>query len=272
MAVYSSGSTNLICSVRGALPSQMKPNDFVWEPLGPYTAKTAKPGDADSVITASPVDPAQIKSVTKFRSCAGHVYYGATDFHGQPEGASNMKHYFSDLDSLLTTVNGQPQVQPNTVKLYAPFNGVVLNIFEIGGTGKGIEIERQPFDGWYTTIYHTNPLIHVGATVRSGQLIAYQAGLPTFDMALQRFARELKNVDGAVFALGLESIFAHMTPSVAARWSARGITTATVIVSRADRLAQACTCPISGTPPGPPAPGSTGCYFLPTPADTVPLR
>jgi hypothetical protein len=268
-ATVSSGSFLFVCVIRPQLPKQENPLDLVWEQYGPYTSKTAKPGDADPVITASPVSPSQVQSISKFRSCAGHVYYGATDFHGSPEGASNMKHYVYILPSLLTTVNGTQQVIPRTVKLFAPFNGVVLTTFDLQGTGQGITIERQPFDGWYVTIYHTDLSVQTGASVRAGQLIGYAGGLPTFDIALQRFAREWKGAPP--FSLGLESIFAHMSPAAAAPWAARGVTTANVIVPRSTRLAQACTCVSNSLPPGPAVPGSSGCYFDPSPADVVPL-
>lgn len=242
---------------------------FVWQSVGTFTRKRAKPKDGDRVITASLVDPAQIQSISKFRSCDGHVYYGLTDFHGRPEGASSMKHYFAYQDSLLTTLNGQQQVQPRTVKMYAPFNGVV-SIFDIGGTGQGIEIERQPFDGWYMSIYHTDPVVRNGARVRAGQLIAYGAALPTFDVAMQRFSREVQpgTLGGAALALGLESMFAHMTASLTAKWAAHGVSTASIVVPQADRLAQPCTCvqngpapPGGGPAPTTPYPGSSGCYF-----------
>lgn len=229
-------------------------------------AKTADPKDTDQVITASPVDPAQINFITKFRSCGGHEYFSTPDYNGQAEGDSNMKHYFYVADKYLGS--------DTSVKLYAPFDGKV-HFMDIGGTGKGAVIEHQPFDGWYVVIYHVNPVVSEGATVKSGQLLGYDHlgdGMRSFDIALQRFKTEIQPTqdNGDMLVKNLESIFAHMDSSVASQWSAHGVTAANAVVDRAFRVTSPCQC-TANQPQQPAGFKSNECYFDGSSADNVTL-
>jgi hypothetical protein len=224
------------------------------------SAKTANPGDAEPVITASPVDPAQIQWVSKFRSCAGHEYYSTPDYNSLTEGDSNMKHYFYVASQYLNS--------GKSVKLYAPFDGTV-HFMEIGGTGKGAIIEHQPFDGWYVAIYHVDPSVADGATLKSGQLLGYDhltGGIVSFDMAMQRFKTPTDPQSDLL--KNLESIFDHMDSNVSAQWAAHGITTANIIVDRAYRAANSCQC-AANQPQQAAGFKSSECYFESSPDDKV---
>jgi hypothetical protein len=228
--------------------------------------RTADPKDTDAIITASPVDPTQLKFITKFRSCGGHEYFSTPDYSGLAEGDSSMKHYFYVANQYLGI--------PNAVKLYAPFDGTV-HFMEIGGTGKGAVIEHQPFDGWYVVVYHVDPVVTDGASLKSGQLLGYDhsTSVVSFDIAMQRFKTEINPAqDGSnTLVKNLESMFTHMDSAVAAEWAAHGVTPANAVVDRASRVANPCQC-AANQPQQAAGFKSSECYFTGTPAnDDIPI-
>ncbi len=232
----------------------------------------ADPQTSDKIITASPVDPAQIERIYKFRSCHGHDYYGA-DYDGNSEPNSSMKDYFKPLESLEGT--------NDRVKVFAPFDGVIVEIDPMDIVrGRHFMIMREPFDGWYATFIHMNfddSQIYEGAHVKAGQLIAHAVTDNygrDFDFALQRFKNEKAQYNGAYIndnfqtylTQNLEPPFAHMTNAVLAQWGAYGVTAADTIVSKESREANPCTCK-GGSP------GTTSChYHNPNGIDSVALK
>lgn len=232
----------------------------------------ANPRISDKVITASPVDPAQIERIYKFRSCHGHDYYGA-DYDGSNEPNSSMKVYFKPLEDLENT--------NDKVKIFAPFDGIVAQIDPMDIVrGRHFMLMHEPFDGWYATFIHINfqdPEIYEGARVKAGQLLGYAITDNygrDFDFAMQRFKNENNQYNGAYIndnfqtylTQNLEPPFAHMTDAVLAQWQAYGVTAADTIVSKEYREAHPCTCK-GGSP------GTTSChYHNPNGVDSVALK
>ena len=231
----------------------------------PFFARTADPQDSDKIITANLVDPTQIQSISKFRSCAGHEYFTSPDYSGQPEGDSNMKLYFSPISRYLNTTNA--------LKLDSPFDSTV-HIFSLAGsTGSGMILERQPFDGWYAEVFHIDPPVSDGATVKAGDLLGYahMVNERAFDFVLQRFKTEVdprRHQQDEFLTKNTEPVFSHMTDALLAQWATHGITADNTVVDRSYRLANPCQC-AKNQPYDPAAATSHFCHFEPTPGDSV---
>lgn len=231
--------------------------------LDAYTAgsHTANPLPTDKIIVSNFVNFSQIKAIYPFRSCHGHDYF-SVDYNGSSEPLSSMKWYVQPIDSLQDT--------SNKVKIFAPFNGVIVYIDPLDtARGKHYVIMHEPFDGWYISFFHqtfNDSAIYEGAQVKAGQFLSYATTLTgvgnDFDVALQRFPTESTQFNGihdtyngqVALLQNLEPLFPHMSDSVAAQWEAHGINASNSIVSKSYREANPCTC--EGEPPG-----TTDCYF-----------
>ncbi len=230
------------------------------------------PQSTDIFITSNFVDLSQIQSIAKFRSCHGHDVF-STDFNGDSEPLSAMKMYFRPIDSLQGT--------NNKVKVFAPFDGEIVQVDPTDTSrGRHYVIRREPFNGWYMTIFHqtfSDADLHVGTRVKAGQFLSYATTNDIghdFDIALQRFTNENAQYNGVpsnynyqtAILRNLEPIFPHMTEGVLAQWEARGVALADdTIVSKAYREANPCTC--QGEPPG-----TTDCNFDNPNPDKITLK
>ncbi len=266
----SSLSSSANCLDYPGLCRWMQDNRGSTQPIG-NEHLTADPKETDKFITYSPVDPSQIQYIDKFRSCHGHDVFGI-DYNGESEPLSAMKMYFKPINNLLYT--------NDKVNVYAPFNGIVVQV-DPGDTirGRHYVIRREPFNGWYITMFHQNfsdSVVYPGAKVQAGELISHAVTTQQghdFDIALQRFRVEDNQYNGifnnynfaVAFLQNLEPLFPHMTNNVFAQWEAYGVYPDNTIVSRNYRLANPCTC--EGE-----APGTTMCMFNNVNPDRVVLK
>lgn len=229
---------------------------------------TAIPKETDKFITANFIDFSQIQYIHKFRACHGHDYYGP-DYDGESEPLSAMKLYLKPIDSL--------QYTNNKVKVFAPFDGVVVQVDPTDTQrGRHYVLMREPFNGWYMTFFHQtfkDQDLHYGTKVKAGQFLSYATTSNIgndFDIALQRFNTENGQYNGQwttynyqiSILKNLEPIFPHMTDQVASEWAAHGITVANTITSKKYREANPCTC-YGQTP------GTADCNFQITDPEKV---
>jgi hypothetical protein len=195
-------------------------------PLGnkaPSTAdKTAK------FVTASPLDPEQIASISKFRSCSGHDYSGK-DVDGVVETERSMKNYAIPIKSLEGT-KGQ-------VKIYAPFDAVVINNSE-GKKGDNLDLSPTAAPGWVYELGHisSDKNLPEGTKVKAGDLIGYYDENGAFDLQFWYGGKQTVNTLQGYF----DSLFAHMTPELEKQLDAYGLTPANLIVSKESRDAEPC--------------------------------
>lgn len=204
------------------------------------------PSPTAKYITAVPVDLTQISSISKYRSCAGHIRDGY-DFNQVNEFDRSMKHYFYPT----TTFQGTD----NKIKLYAPFDGTVQAIYwekdKVGGrpnNGNGIDL-ATPVDPnvvfGFGHLYFVKDF-NVGDTVTAGELIGYaatrcggQKGGCDFDLDLKGI-RRIGDAPGVVGREILGSVFDHMTDTVLAEFAQYGVTPQNVIDTKEYRDAHPC--------------------------------
>ena len=112
-------------------------------------------------ITVSPVDPAHVTAVSKFRSCSGHDFSPGAKGKGSPddERARSMKHY------LKTDITLTPAGQ---VQIYAPFDGTIDIQAETFALGMLVFVTSGD---WSARIFHIDPSVADGATVKAGDMI-----------------------------------------------------------------------------------------------------
>lgn len=119
----------------------------------------------DFLVTHNFLDLSQIDSFTKYRSCAGHQTI--PQYNDEP--VSNMQHYVTRIQS----------IEPDQLKIYAPFDGYVTNILSDEGVTMVPAASRfpwWPFNQWRFAMPHTNPLPQFdspSARVQAGDLIGY---------------------------------------------------------------------------------------------------
>ncbi len=182
-------------------------------------------------LTVSPTDPAKVTAMSRFRSCAGHDYSGAS-LDGTRESNRSMKNYL---------YVSEPWTNPNSISIRAPFAGTVY-LAEEGDNPLGTWVRVVHRNGWAFTAFHVDPAVKEGQRVRAG------APLATFPPANARTAiPERLGEPEANFDFSLESLDGryvpfteYLTPAAAAPWSARGFTTQALTISRAERDAQPC--------------------------------
>lgn len=194
-------------------------------------------------LTASPIDPATVTSMSTFRSCAGHDFSGL-NVTGAPERNRSMKHYLY--------VN-QPWTATGSIPVLAPVSGTaIVSVEEDYPLGSWVRILSSK--GWAFTAFHVDPTIRDGQKVTAGQQIAVfpPANAPSFmpdrmGEPQANFDFSLESTDGRI-----ASFLDWMTPSARSAWEARGFTTSVMTVSRVQRDAQPCP------PDFPDGPGSAG--------------
>src|SRR3989344_5818917 len=132
------------------------------------------------LIVFNPIDISQIKSISKFRSCAGHDYSG-TNTQGQKEALRSMKHYLNPLPELLGS---------DKIKVYSPFDGIVNEVGE-SFPGNRVLISSSKDRSWNFIFFHIalNPEMKQGNQVKAGQLIGYVSpdSKTNFDIGLKQF-------------------------------------------------------------------------------------
>lgn len=197
-------------------------------------------------ITAVPVDLEQIQSISKYRSCVGHIRDGYT-FKGVLENDSSMKHYFLPIPELQGTLD--------KVKLYAPYDGTIIYIdYE-----KDKVISERPHHGGglhfvssvdpnasvvYGHIYTVKDY-KVGDKVKAGELVGYAA----LGQKGNDFDIDLSTPGGTSAYNGrevLDSIFDHMTPKVLAAFAKYDITPENTKFTEAYRDANPCNYETTG--------------------------
>ena len=228
-----------------------------------------KDSGVTEVITSSPFNPADIASITKFRSCAGHDYAeGSNDGKvvsqdPQYEKFSSMKHYIGTLK----------QNTNDRINVFAPFDGFVSKVtVESGGAGgtfanPGSQINLIPYANPAITFtyFHVYGLsVKVGDAVTAGQKIAYNevqsvnVGHSSFDIAMSKFdmAAMLAKASRKL------SMMNYLSPTVASIFAKAGLTPENSIWSAAYRTANPCIFT-----------GSLGFFQGPeNPADRVTLK
>lgn len=192
---------------------------------------------AAPVFVVSPVDPAHIMEVSKFRSCSGHDFSPGVRGHGAPgaESARSMKHYLkTDL----------PLLPANSLPVYAPVNGVIEIQEETFALGKQVYLQSG---GWSIRIFHIDPSVANGAQVKAGdqigtippanaaEMLGNKKG-PNGEVATYEFDIAVTSQDNSQYL----SMFDLMDPAVAQEWSARGFTSENTMISKEARDASPC--------------------------------
>lgn len=188
-------------------------------------------------ITVSPIDPAHVTGVSKFRSCSGHDFSPGVMGHGaaDAERARSMKHYLT-TDITLTPA-GQVQV-------VAPTDGTIEIQTETFNLGKQVYVTAG---GWSVRIFHIDPTVADGAQVKAGDVIGTIAPVdavkmlgdhtgPNGEPQTYEFDIAVTSRDNQQYV----SMFELFDPSVAAQWSARGFTADDTMITKADRDAAPC--------------------------------
>lgn len=203
------------------------------------------PSSTAKYITAVPIDLTQIKSISKYRSCAGHVRDGY-NFDRVLENDRSMKHYFYPIPSYQGTLD--------KVRVFAPFDGTITELALHDGlpgkrykSGNGITISTSIDPNvrfGFGHIYFAKDL-KVGDKVKGGDLMGYAAlGNNEYD-----FDIDLNAVGGTDAYNGrevLDSIFMHMTNPVLVEFAKYGVTPANTILKKEYRDASPCNYPNPG--------------------------
>ena len=180
------------------------------------------------LIVANPINLSKTVKISKFRSCAGHDYSGL-NVQGEKETLRSMKHYVEVPRELIGS--------KDTVKIFAPFDGKVVEIQESNGRQIFISANKDP--QWHFIFFHidANPEIQVGTKVKAGELIGrgYMREWPNFDIAFKHFS-----IKGDIF----DSPFLHMQDSILKEYMLRGVTLENIIVPKGVRDNN--PCPIKG--------------------------
>ncbi|OGM38216.1 hypothetical protein A3A76_01050 [Candidatus Woesebacteria bacterium RIFCSPLOWO2_01_FULL_39_23] len=196
------------------------------------------PSNTAKYITAVPVDLTQIQSISKYRSCAGHIRDGY-DFDRIREYDSSMKHYLYPIPMY--------QVTMDKVKLFAPFDGKVIQIdYE-----KNKVIPGRPHNGngiHFSTLVDPNVKFvfghlyfardfKIGEEVTAGELIGYAAiGDKGTDFDIDLSGINKTNDDVEI----LGSAFDHMTDTVLAKFAKYGVTLENIKFSKEYRDVHPC--------------------------------
>ena len=183
-------------------------------------------GDPPRFVSTNFTDLGNIEKISRFRSCAGHDF----SFGSYGESCRSMKHYYQpkgDLDW-------------STIEVRSPVHGTVTGLLE-EWAGTKVEIRSSQYPDYYFSIFHIDldqPL-SVGDTVVENQLLGNHIGNQT----IMDIAVVMQTQDAPPNDWQLISYFNVMTESLFALYQARGIASLEeVIISRAERDADPCTC------------------------------
>jgi hypothetical protein len=214
---------------------------------GKYTwTRFEWPSTTAKYITAVPVDLEQIQSISKYRSCAGHIRDGY-NFDGELENDRSMKHYFLPIPEL--------QGSSDKVKLFAPFDGTIIKIDyesdkvipERPNHGGGLHFVSS-IDPNAVVVYghlYTVKDYKVGDKVKAGELVGYAAvGQKGNDFDIDL------STPGGTSAYNnrevLGSAFDHMTNEVLAEFAKYGITPENTKFTKEYRDASPCNYETTG--------------------------
>jgi len=203
---------------------------FVLVPRFYKSPPNVSPGDdEDSFVVAHPFDLSQIRSFTKYRSCAGHNYSGKT-VDGEVENNRSMKHYVHPLDSI---------VQSKTeIPIYAPFDG---NIYEVSAEGADYQVWLTPnqksLKKWSLIFFHVflddgfkeNSKIVAGE--RIGRVNLMSGG--NFDIGM----KQITPFSPPLFDAPLK----HFSSQILADYMKRGMTLENSIISKEYRDKNPCS-------------------------------
>lgn len=184
------------------------------------------------LIINNPLDLAQIQKISKFRSCVGHDFSGK-NVAGQTETLRSMKHYIDYENSL----------NPNLIKIFAPFDGEISQLNNNGSAGQQVYISANSDSAWNFIFFHVELLPQFnksGASIKAGQHIGNvsSGAIVNFDIAMKKFGLRRQAVD---------SPFNHMNAEVLAEYAAVAVTPEIIIIPKESRDADPCpTVPGSG--------------------------
>lgn len=180
------------------------------------------------VLVKNFVNLNDIKEITQYRSCQGHLVVPAN----ANEPKSNMKHYFAQTQEYDYT--------DNKLKVYAPFDGYVTNIMIPTSDNEGEiwmgPLKFLPFGQWNFILSHVNVLPSIKAMdrVSAGQLIAYASFTRhpnAFDAIYARVRLPTLKIDDYESPYAeLDSVFNHMANEVLAEYTSRGISKENLII------------------------------------------
>lgn len=163
----------------------------------------------DLFLETNFVDMKKIDSISKYRSCQGHVHVP----RHSSESRRNMKHYFFVKNEFIS-----PKEQ---VEIIAPYDGKVLFMptGEIYLFPKSAGVFVFPLSQWFLDFDHVKPVDGVknGQSVRRGQIIAnvdFSRGNNAFDVlvAVMGIPRKIDNWVSPVEKL--DSVFNYMSDKV----------------------------------------------------------
>ncbi len=177
------------------------------------------------------IDLEQFDSISKYRSCQGHL---VTTLDNE-ETQRTLKHYFKVKRQYINT--------DDKVEIYAPFDGYVAFMAEDrcrkeGKCYGGGELWFFPIEGKervrYEDMFGFN-IIHIkpkqglknGDVIRAGRLLGYGdflGGYNTVDIAIAKPTKEFKQIDGWDCPYAeLDSVFKYMYRDVAIEYMKKGI-------------------------------------------------
>lgn len=194
-------------------------------------------------LIVSPMDPAMVTAMSKFRSCAGHDYSGRF-VDGTRERDRSMKNYLY--------VNA-PWTSTGVVTVRAPFSGTVHFSEDLDkALGSWVRVVHR--NGWAFTVFHADPTVKEGQRVRAGAALATFPPRNAPQVIPERLGEPQANFDFTLESLDgrLAPFLDYLTPAAAAPWAARGFTPAAVTISAAERAASPCPADY------PDGPGSSG--------------
>lgn len=175
-------------------------------------------------VSTNYIDLSMIAAVSKFRSSVGHDYSDAF------ETCRSMKHYFTPKAS----------VAWNTVPVYSPVTGTVLEVRDEVPLGFKVTIRPDAYPAFRLSIFHVSfpagQSLTSSARVTAGQQLGTHLGSQTTsDVAV--------SVNEGITATTLVSWFDVMTDGLFQAYAARGATTRRdFIITRAERDADPLTC------------------------------
>lgn len=218
--------------------------------VGPLTTPT---------FTSSPVDVAQLVDVSRFRSCAGGDFSGASPESPRvTESDRSMLHYLS----LATTYGSGAEVP-----ILAVADGTISGAHEyndyddsalanVGNFSGEVTLTIEPnalLGSWDIRYMHVHPILRVGSRVNAGDVIATAppSDWPTVvmrstgDPALNtehpiQFNVEVEHHPLVPFGSQLASFVGLLSDDVERAYAAAGFSAADTIISRSERDAAPC--------------------------------
>lgn len=206
----------------------------------------------EAVLRVSPVDPEQVVTVTRFRSCIRSDDSGTTA-DGTQEFQRNMSH--------IVTLWPHLRAQPRSVPIRAPFDAVVSDIpsssllagLRDGPSGDELILVAASDPNWRLTIRRIDVVdeVTIGARFATGDVLGHVAeNEASFDIKLHHaeplLTERLRAVATGTPAMatprdrGHVVLFDHLIESERLRWQAQGFDLDLMAISREDRNDRPC--------------------------------